>query len=318
MLNGKPLVEGTVAGDREAKIKMHIRTVLGASRAMHAPDTEAEASLEDLISLDDIVMPYLDDKLKNTINGRDHSIFTNLTKFYEERYTNDMRALNVLDPDEITRVTEYGPQIIEFVRKIEQNQFAYTVRDKESSNGMLHATSKSFIVLMGSLESVYFDIKAFEAASNNYARLEPWNRNDSELLADGEGALSKDATGKRSAADFVLWKSSKAGEPSWDSPWGDGRPGWHIECSAMASDKLGKQFDIHSGGIDLAFPHHDNELAQAEAFWSQGHGHQHQWVNYFIHSKFTWSFVFRLPHSWWFEPILITVQWGIFLSREAR
>ena len=141
-------------------------------------------------------------------------------------------------------------------------------------------------MLRSFLESVYFDIKAFEAANNSYARLEPWNRNDAELLADGEGALSKDATGKRSAADFALWKASKAGEPSWTSPWGDGRPGWHIECSAMASEKLGKQFDIHSGGIDLAFPHHDNELAQSEAYWNNEHDHQHQWVNYFLHSEY--------------------------------
>lgn len=138
--------------------------------------------------------------------------------------------------------------------------------------------------------SVYFDIKAFEAANNSYARLEPWNRNDTDLLADGEGALSKDATGKRSTADFALWKASKPGEPSWPSPWGAGRPGWHIECSAMASDKLGKQFDIHSGGIDLAFPHHDNEIAQSEAYWNRGREHQHQWVNYFLHSEYFRAF----------------------------
>ncbi|KAK3110103.1 cysteinyl-tRNA synthetase, partial [Teratosphaeriaceae sp. CCFEE 6253] len=88
---------------------------------------------------------------------------------------------------------------------------------------------------------------------------------------------------KRSGADFALWKASKEGEPSWESPWGKGRPGWHIECSAMASDVLGKQFDIHSGGIDLAFPHHDNELAQSEAYWSKSGKDSKQWVNYFLH-----------------------------------
>jgi cysteinyl-tRNA synthetase len=77
------------------------------------------------------------------------------------------------------------------------------------------------------------------------------------------GALSNN-TGRRSAADFALWKASKPGEPSWSSPWGPGRPGWHIECSVMASAILGHNMDIHSGGIDLAFPHHDNEIAQSE------------------------------------------------------
>jgi cysteinyl-tRNA synthetase len=112
--------------------------------------------------------------------------------------------------------------------------------------------------------SVYFDIETFEAAGNTYTRLEPWNRNNQPLSADGEGALTKKVAEKRSRADFALWKASQPGEPSWPSPWGRGRPGWHIECSAMASDMLGKQIDIHSGGIDLAFPHHDNELARAK------------------------------------------------------
>ena len=85
--------------------------------------------------------------------------------------------------------------------------------------------------------------------------------------------------GKRTNVDFALWKSSKAGEPRWPSPWGEGRPGWHIECSVMASMAFGANMDIHSGGIDLAFPHHDNELAQSEAY----HDCQ-QWVNYFLHT----------------------------------
>ena len=85
--------------------------------------------------------------------------------------------------------------------------------------------------------------------------------------------------GKRNPSDFALWKSSKPGEPVWDSPWGKGRPGWHIECSVMASAVLGDNMDIHSGGIDLAFPHHDNELAQSEAYYNCP-----QWVNYFLHA----------------------------------
>lgn len=84
---------------------------------------------------------------------------------------------------------------------------------------------------------------------------------------------------KRNDADFALWKASKAGEPAWPSPWGDGRPGWHIECSVMASEVLGEKLDVHSGGVDLRFPHHDNELAQSEAYW----GSKEQWTNYFLH-----------------------------------
>ena len=83
-------------------------------------------------------------------------------------------------------------------------------------------------------------------------------------MAEGEGALSEAVQEKVNVTDFALWKMSKPGEPSWDSPWGKGRPGWHIECSAMAGSIFSSQIDIHSGGIDLKFPHHDNEIAQSE------------------------------------------------------
>jgi cysteinyl-tRNA synthetase len=172
-----------------------------------------------------------------------------------------MDDLNVLRPDTITRVTEYGEYIAKFVDKIQKNGYAY-----QTSDG-----------------SIYFDIQAFEKDGNFYARLEPWNRNDKSLQADGEGALAQKTTEKRSDADFALWKASKPGEPAWASPWGSGRPGWHIECSAMASERLGRKIDIHSGGIDLAFPHHDNELAQSEAYWNQEGQEKRQWVNYFFH-----------------------------------
>ena len=261
VLQGGSLTGGP-SGDKEAKIKMHIKTVLAASESIYSLQ-DASISAEDFFSnTQDILLPYLDSLHGSSINADDHTIFTKLTKKFETRFMDDLRDLNCLDPDEITRVTEYGQQIVGFVEKIQKNGFAYTTSDG----------------------SVYFDIGAFEEANNPYARLEPWNRNDTELQADGEGALTKKTSEKRSDADFALWKSSKPGEPSWSSPWGKGRPGWHIECSAMASDKLGSQLDIHSGGIDLAFPHHDNELAQSEAYWlNKGHDHQHQWVNYFMH-----------------------------------
>ncbi|KAL9047407.1 MAG: hypothetical protein Q9206_006811 [Seirophora lacunosa] len=261
VINGKSL-DGGVPGDKEAKIKMHIKTALAASEAMTSLKTDSIPTKDFNDGVQDILLPYLDSLYGSTINANDHSIFTKLTTKFEDRFMEDIRALNCVDPDVVTRVTEYGQQIVDFVEKVEKNGFAY-----QTSDG-----------------SVYFDIEAFEAANNNYARLEPWNRNDKDLQADGEGALTKKTSEKRSDADFALWKSSKPGEPSWPSPWGNGRPGWHIECSAMASDKLGSQIDIHSGGVDLAFPHHDNELAQSEAYWcDKGQQTQHQWVNYFMH-----------------------------------
>ncbi|KAI9871071.1 MAG: hypothetical protein M1830_003477, partial [Pleopsidium flavum] len=249
-------------GEKEAKVKMHIKTMMAASRALTELKESSTSSTAFYTAIQDILLPYLDSLNGASIDADDHSIFTKLTTRFERRFMEDVRALNCLDPDQVTRVTEYGPQIVAFVNKVVDNGFAYATSDG----------------------SVYFDINAFEAAGNSYARLEPWNRNDKELQADGEGALTKKTSEKKSDSDFALWKSSKPGEPSWPSPWGKGRPGWHIECSAMASDKLGERIDIHSGGIDLAFPHHDNELAQSEAYWlEKGHSHQHQWVNYFMH-----------------------------------
>ena len=261
VLQNQPLGSGTIS-DSEAKTKMHINTVDAASKAIFSMSTASDSTDNLDENIEDILLPYLDSLYGDSIDAKDHAIFTKLTKRYENRFMEDLQALNCLDPDEITRVTEYGPQIVDFVEKIQKNEFAYMTSDG----------------------SVYFDITAFEAANNSYARLEPWNRNDAQLQADGEGSLSKKTSEKKSEADFALWKASKPGEPSWPSPWGEGRPGWHIECSAMASDKLGRQIDIHSGGIDLAFPHHDNELAQSEAYWlDKSHQSQHQWVNYFMH-----------------------------------
>ncbi|CAG8627195.1 21120_t:CDS:10, partial [Racocetra persica] len=133
--------------------------------------------------------------------------------------------------------------------------------------------------------SVYFDTVTFNnKEGHNYAKLEPWSANNEGLIEEGEGSLGSKLLGKRNKGDFALWKKSKAGEPSWDSPWGFGRPGWHIECSAMASEIFGDYLDIHSGGIDLAFPHHDNELAQSEMTdFQQAYHECQQWVNYFVH-----------------------------------
>lgn len=251
------LIGGTLSGegkpsDAEAKLKMHIANMDMAAQALKNGKLFEGAG--------EILLPYLDSLYKETIDTSDRTIFTDLTQHMERAFTDDMDALNVLQPDSITRVTEYLPQIVTFVERIVEKGFAY------EANG-----------------SVYFDIAAFEKAGNTYARLRPESKNDKALQEEGEGSLSKSLDGKRGSGDFALWKKSKPGEPYWSSPWGNGRPGWHIECSVMASEKLGEQMDIHSGGIDLAFPHHDNEMAQSEAFFHQCDKGEHVWVKYFLH-----------------------------------
>ncbi|CAM1508046.1 Fc.00g048940.m01.CDS01 [Cosmosporella sp. VM-42] len=254
---GRVLAGGTILGegkpgDDEAKVKMHLSNMTAAAEAIKGGEI--------FPGCDEILLPYLDSLYKETIDTRDQTMFTDLTKSMEDLFMDDMDALNVLRPDVITRVTEYVPQIADFVEKIVDKGFAYEAEG-----------------------SVYFDISAFEKAGNTYARLRPDNRNDRSLQEEGEGSLSKNLDGKKNPGDFALWKQSKAGEPYWPSKWGSGRPGWHIECSVMASDVLGAQMDIHSGGIDLAFPHHDNELAQSEAYFCDHSKGEHTWVNYFLH-----------------------------------
>ena len=258
ILDGGTVSNGGAPGDAEAKIKMHLSTLRAAAEALDA-DANAMSPETFYAKVGDVLLPYLDTTQKLDIQGDNYHIFTKLTRHWERHFKEDIRSLNCLPPTLLTRVTEYIPENVSFIERLVRKGFAYATSDG----------------------SVYFDITAFEKAGNHYARLEPWNRHDTHLQADGEGALTQTAE-KKSSADFALWKSSKPGEPSWSSPWGQGRPGWHIECSAMCSDVLGSQIDIHSGGIDLAFPHHDNELAQSEAYWVD-EGHEHQWVNYFLH-----------------------------------
>ncbi|KAK4096077.1 hypothetical protein N658DRAFT_436872 [Parathielavia hyrcaniae] len=252
VLSGGTLSGEGKPGDAEAKIKMHLTNMDSAAKSLR------DGSGFD--GAEEVLLPYLDSLYKETIDTSDQTIFTDLTQAMEKAFNDDMTALNVLPPDAVTRVTEYVPQIVTFVEQIIAKGFAY------EANG-----------------SVYFDIAAFEKAGNTYARLRPESKNDKALQEEGEGSLSKSLEGKKRSGDFALWKKSKSGEPYWPSPWGAGRPGWHIECSVMASDKLGEQMDIHSGGIDLAFPHHDNELAQSEAYFHQCGRGEHCWVNYFLH-----------------------------------
>ena len=237
-------------------LRAHIGTALSAAEALQAPGKQPEF----FSKTDDVLLPYVDALHGAEMDSNNHKAYLELTRKFEHRFFEDMNSLNVLAPDQLTRVTEYVPQIVRFVEKIVANGFGYTTPDG----------------------SVYFDTDSFEKAGHRYSRLEPWNKNDRALQADGEGSLSKGRSMKRSENHFALWKASKPGEPAWPSPWGHGRPGWHIECSAMASEVIGKTIDIHSGGVDLRFPHHDNELAQSEAYWSTP-GCQVQWTNYFIH-----------------------------------
>ncbi|KID79364.1 uncharacterized protein G6M90_00g020440 [Metarhizium brunneum] len=252
VLSGGTLTGEGKPGDNEAKIKMHVGNMDAAAGALKQNAIFPGA--------DEVLLPYLDSLHKETMDTSDQSIFTDLTKRMEAVFLEDMDNLNVLRPDVITRVTEYVPQIAKFVEQIVDKGFAYEAEG-----------------------SVYFDIAAFQKAGNTYARLRPDSKNNKALQEEGEGSLSTNLGGKRGAGDFALWKKSKAGEPYWPSKWGDGRPGWHIECSVMASDVLGSRMDVHSGGVDLAFPHHDNELAQSEAYFCQHGKGEHTWVNYFLH-----------------------------------
>eukprot|EP00903_Cladosiphon_okamuranus_P021396 g19666.t1 len=202
----------------------------------------------------------IDDKIITRANENKQD-FRELAAHFEEDYMQDMAALGVRRPTVVTRVSEFIPEVLEYIQGIIDNGYAY------ESNG-----------------SVYFNVQAFDGKKcHSYAKLLPEGVGNGELMAEGEGALSLGAGDKRSAGDFALWKRSREGEPFWPSPWGNGRPGWHIECSVMASNTFEAMgdgtMDIHSGGVDLKFPHHDNEMAQAEACYDCP-----QWVNYFLHT----------------------------------
>ncbi len=151
---------------------------------------------------------------------------------YLDAYHEDMALLGIAKPDKEPKATEYIPKMIKFIELLIKKECAY------ASGG-----------------DVYFDIKK----TKNYGKLS--NQNLEKMEA---GSRVSPGEAKRDPQDFALWKKAKEGEPAWPSPWGEGRPGWHIECSVMSSDILGDEFDIHGGGIDLIFPHHENEIAQSE------------------------------------------------------
>lgn len=153
-----------------------------------------------------------------------------------EKYLRDMRELNALEFDHFVKATEHTPEMIEIIERLIAGEHAY------EANG-----------------SVYFDVSS-DPDFGNLSGIAP----DDMLAIANERGNNPDDPNKRAPLDFVLWQAAAPGEPTWDSPWGPGRPGWHIECSAMASKYLGQTIDIHGGGADLVFPHHECEISQSE------------------------------------------------------
>lgn len=180
----------------------------------------------------------VDDKIIKKANEEGRSA-SEVAAEYAQAFIDDMRAAGVMDPDVRPRATEEIDEMIALVEKLIEGGHAYEVEG-----------------------DVYFAVRSYEGygqlSGRNVDEMESGHR---ELRADGQGLEDR----KHDPLDFALWKAAKPGEPSWDSPWGKGRPGWHIECSAMSKKYLGLPFDIHGGGADLAFPHHENERAQSEA-----------------------------------------------------
>lgn len=190
----------------------------------------------------------IDDKIIKRAQENNESIEV-LTNRFIQAMNEDSLALGVSQPTYEPRATSYVEQMIRMIETLVEKKLAYP-----SSNG-----------------DVYYSVHNFP----DYGKLSGKSLND---LRAGE-RVDIDAN-KKDPLDFVLWKSAKPGEPSWDSPWGKGRPGWHIECSAMSEQLLGVHFDIHGGGQDLQFPHHENEIAQSEG------AHDHAFVNYWMHNGF--------------------------------
>ena len=188
----------------------------------------------------------VDDKIIRRAAER-HITCDALTDEFAKAMQEDMIALGCLPPTVEPRATHFIPQMLNIIEKLEKKGLAYQTKSGD----------------------VAFAVRQFK----DYGKLSGKSIDD---LISGERVAADDT--KRDPLDFVLWKSAKAGEPEWDSPWGKGRPGWHIECSAMSCHYLGETFDIHGGGPDLIFPHHENEIAQSEG------ANGKQFANYWMHT----------------------------------
>ena len=191
----------------------------------------------------------VDDKIIKRANENGEAPEALASRFADE-YLHDLTELNCLVPDVIPRVTKHIPEIVALVSDLVEKGHAYE-RDGD----------------------VYFRVKSFDG----YGKLS--KRNLDDMLA---GARVEVNDRKETPADFALWKAAKPGEPSWESPWGPGRPRWHIECSAMCKKHLGETFDLHAGGQDLVFPHHENEIAQSQAAHGEDSFAKHWMHNGFI------------------------------------
>ena len=247
-----------------SKVKEPFQTILPGKVGMYlcGPTVYAEAHIGHMVGpvIFDTIKRYLaycdfevtwvvnitdvDDKLINRSREKGISMFKLATSMTAD-YLANLQSLGVDQIDHLPRATDNMDEIIKFVQELIDLDFAY------ASGG-----------------DVYFDV----LKDNEYGRLS--NRSVDAQQGDGGDAASR----KRSPGDFALWKSAKPDEPSWASPWGLGRPGWHIECSAMSRRILGKTFDIHGGGLDLVFPHHENELAQSRCC------HGQPMVTYWLHN----------------------------------
>jgi len=194
----------------------------------------------------------IDDKIIARANENKED-FNDLTARFIDEMNKDAASLGIISPNQEPRATMHMSQIIDMISTLVDKGYAYTAQD-ESGQG-----------------DVYYAVNKFEG----YGKLSGKNLDD---LQAGERVAVDEA--KHDPLDFVLWKSAKPEEPSWDSPWGKGRPGWHIECSAMSTHCLGHHFDIHGGGLDLQFPHHENEIAQSEAATGE------QFANVWMHNGF--------------------------------
>ena len=172
----------------------------------------------------------VDDKIIKSSKENNISI-SELTKKITQSFNEDCIYLNCEQPNHEPKATEHISEMIEMISELIKKGFAY------ENN-----------------KHVYFEVKKFK----DYGQLS--NKKLDELVA---GSRIEVSDNKKNPEDFVLWKPSEADEPSWDSPWGKGRPGWHLECSAMSKKYLGNEFDVHGGGVDLLFPHHENEIAQS-------------------------------------------------------
>ena len=193
----------------------------------------------------------IDDKMINKANEEGTTVKNIGDKYISEYYT-DADALNIERATVNPRATEFIDDIIDFVSKLIEKGYAYEVDG-----------------------DVYFRTKKFEA----YGKLSGQSLEDLQMGASNRTSSAADER-KKDPMDFAIWKAQKPGEPAWDCPWGKGRPGWHIECSCMAKKLLGETIDIHAGGMDLAFPHHENEVAQSEALTGK------TFANYWLHSAY--------------------------------